>query len=145
MREILFRGQNGKGEWEYGTPLIGGKDCKIAYIAQMHSYNARVNPETISQYVWRVDAKGRRVFEGDIIRSLCPNDDEKNPFTAEYFEIFFNERSAAFAMKVLGGGKRLIENELFSQEVFTEFRIEVIGNRWETQEVLKKMKGAGTR
>ena len=67
MREILFRGKNFGGEWEYGVPVFTGLNNELAFMKQMHSYDHQVITETVGQFTGLTDMYGNRVFEGDIL------------------------------------------------------------------------------
>lgn len=81
MREILFRGKSTiNNEWEYGVPVFGGLNNETAYMKQMHSYDCRVDPETVGQYTGLEDKNGRKIFDGDILEL----DGEDGFFKLEY-------------------------------------------------------------
>lgn len=68
MREILFRGKTKSGEWVEGAPIFWLKEaCIVRDFCIDGSYTVRVEAKTIGQYTG-LTAKGKKIFEGDIVK-----------------------------------------------------------------------------
>lgn len=117
MREILFRGKDISGEWHYGVPLIFTED--YVCIAQSHSYNKKVEFETLGQYTGLTDKNGNKIFEGDILKERGDN--------AIYIVCWIN---AGFEIKDID------LNYCYLLEMGADK--EVIGNIYDNPELLKE-------
>lgn len=77
MREILFRGKRAdNGEWVYGSPIFQDNYALIRFwnSEEFNYEEYLVMPESITEFTGVADKNGKKIFEGDIIKS-CEYDD----------------------------------------------------------------------
>ena len=122
MREILFRGKT-KNElpsrWIFGSLT----DVVHKWFIDDYKTNARVITETIGQYTGIKDINGEKIFEGDIVR--CKKMDSEYIVIVEWADLL-----AGYHLKYL-------DKATYLCELAFAYDIEVIGNRWDTPELLK--------
>lgn len=126
-REILFRGWNKKNKkWLYGYYLVNRGEHFISpdeFVNPLASYEDYViDADTVGQYTGLKDAKGVKIFEGDVIV------DESYPYIIQYHE----EYSQFVAVP------KPDVTIAFYQQWVNERGLVVIGNVYEDKELIEK-------
>lgn len=142
---MLFRGQRlDNDQWVYGqhfTLTIDGKEAHfilaktesevcsdipkdtISFLLNQDIF--LVKPQTVGQFVC-LDCKGNNLFEGDIVRTRVTNDRFKKNPRFENLVVSYDEKYGRWTNGRIG--------------MFYPSRMEVIGNIFDTPELLKNDK-----
>ena len=131
MREILFRGKRTdkrklEDDWAYGDLLHGGVTYDIGIRCEVTRLISEVDPETVGQYTGVTDYKGRKIFEGDIVRTITRSWAIIKDTAVVEFE------NGSFILK-RNGVITSLSNEMFHKL----FLIDVIGNIHDNPELIK--------
>ena len=134
MREYKFRGKNKDIGWVYGQIAydINGNAYIIQEVELDSSYGLeetilfvtmwyRVDKETVGQYTGLHDKNGKKIFEGDIVKSFFVDTDEAGNEIYKYYiiEVKYDE-------------------VLCSYKIDKFMNLEVIGNIYENKELLNE-------
>lgn len=129
-RKIIFRGKlKDTGEWIYGDLLQTTKDTLILPINERWD-QCVVNPDTIGQFTGLLDANGKEIYEGDILRCIGQRAD--NAGEIYYREVTFERGSFCIYcadMDMYSSIRNHIANGFLNWEV--------CGNIHDTTELLK--------
>ena len=121
MREILFRGKTLLGKWIEGD-LLNYLGCGKVHIAQNYkgAGGQEVDPSTVGQYTGLIDKRGKKIFEGDIIK-----------WGFKPCVVKWDEYNASFCLYVYG----TIKVAGFNQETMNLKK--VAGNMYDSPELLE--------
>lgn len=130
MREILFRGKDvNSNEWRIGYFYTAAQGCVAIIGDGVDGY--QVKPKTVGEYTGLTDKKGKKIFEGDIIKYRHHAIDEKvvirygapeNRYNMYGWYLDDNRGNTAFRL-----------NEYFIKD----YNCQVIGNIHDNPELLK--------
>lgn len=138
MREILFRGKRkDNGEWIEGDLLHDRFILSNEKICRIYNEESKLThredvviPETVGQYTGMTDKNGKRIFEGDIIRTITFGFDKEMFVT----EIKFGSKSGVQGF-YLSNGRSMFYFGQTDLSVMSD--TEVIGNIHDNPELLK--------
>jgi len=118
MREILFRGKRvDNGEWVEGNYFHNFRKGESNNIIPFNSNQwHEVIPESIGQFTGLLDKNGKKIFEGDILKCISPNDG------SEFISDFIVTLSSGITFKNIALLRDMIMFEYDWMEV------EIIGN-----------------
>lgn len=138
-REIKFRGKRvDNGEWVYGSLVEIALTAETSIVDwDSPSYSRReVDPDTVGQFTDLKDKNDKEIYEGDILRLTNPK------LWPDYSHVVkWNESLAQFVISSdsTRHGRPLHEECSFLgfKGTHGKFGVEVIGNIWESPELLK--------
>lgn len=151
MRAILFRGKRSdvvNGNWVYGfyAYIPCGKFSKNEHLIQTIKNNGQIGrlyeviPETVGEFTGLLDKNGKRIYEGDIVKTHYANvrSDKQNRIEQVAFH---NGRFCAFLenfgckiwSNIYDGTPHLPQDK----SVYMD-SIEVVGNIHDSPELLKE-------
>lgn len=113
MRDILFRGKKESGEWVYGDLLHINDEYEIGVPGKGVS---RVCGETVGQYTGLNDKNGKKIFEGDYLKTRALTG-----------EVYVQEVRWTNKFNIVGF--RMVDSDEYWDD-FDDYegRIEVVGN-----------------
>ena len=123
MREILFRGKRkDNGEWDFGDLEHNGKN-----VPKWVNGNEIV-PESVGQFTGLTDKKGKKIFEGDIVKATTGIEGYKSTYHSTIQEVKYNAEMCGIAVFLPFDNSDMVE-------------IEVIGNLYDNPTLLRSENG----
>jgi uncharacterized phage protein (TIGR01671 family) len=148
MREILFRAKKyeksvfDETDWMYGSLIDSGNHDQVFIYPWLNGASTMpvrqlvyarmetVNPETVGQFTGLFDKNGKRIFEGDIVRSsggiLWLVAFEKNSFVCKD-----NSMRTYFAL-----WEQWEYNWKSKEDISPSYNFEVVGNIYDNPELM---------
>lgn len=130
MREILFRGKSksiNKGEWIYGS-FVEDTDLNACCIRDKSLVYELVDRKTVGQFTGLTDKKGKKIFEGDIVKATTGIEGYKSTYHSTIQEVKYNAEMCGIAVFLPFDNSDMVE-------------IEVIGNLYDNPTLLRSENG----
>lgn len=136
MREILFRGKRvDNGEWVYSSFIMQDKEHKVL-LAEVELFDGEkwraVIPETVGQFTGLTDKNGKKIFEGDIIRTSVYFGNEIGVIRRGEYDVY--------SRYVFGGYYCVDKTSALIDWTSSSWRCEVIGTIYDNPELLEVKK-----
>lgn len=124
MREIKFRGYQAElKKWFYGSLIqLPNGGCFIFDYKDNFEDRVVVVPESVGQYTGLKDINGKEIYEGDIIETSDGNCFVRYDEATTSYEVVFEDEAVI---------------SLWEAAVYGTKKVEVIGNIYENQDLLK--------
>lgn len=132
MKEILFRGKRkSDGKWIEGDLsrcVVVGENhiCRIE--DNLSTTTHRIDPETVCQYTGLTDKSGRKIFEGDVVKTSQYGVDDGKGHNFAGFDMFSVEFS---------DGSFCLKNKWRRFNLRPQRDFEIIGNIFDNPELIK--------
>ena len=150
-REIIFRGKRvDTGEWVEGSYVhrtqFYGEDCPcddhfILIGGEFHAdyYNAQeIIPETLCEFAGLTDKNGKRIFEGDIIKSTSDlvnfRGEKSGKKVTKFYEVVVTDDNSSYTYGTREIGRTYISRTIYKENAKQFY--EVVGNRFDNAELL---------
>lgn len=136
MREILFRGKDFSGvlnhSWVFGSLDTTEKEHRSIIYLDRYGNRCRitVDPKTVGQYTGLTDDNEKKIFEGDILNVINPDDDDY--ITKVYFKcntLCVDVEGQDYDYTSIGFATEIWDDECD--------RVEIIGNIHDNPELLE--------
>ncbi len=132
MRDYKFRGKRiDNSEWHFGDLFHAHEQTYIGKDCEDH----RVKSTTVGQFTGLYDKNGREIYEGDILRIYGLSKTEKMLEQPEIDVVNFDRGAFVFAPSLKHRGLTL--DKMFERHKAATMYLEVIGNIYETPELLE--------
>ena len=153
MREIIFRGKKDDDEWVYGSFCMDAREqfnglCGVDGFIRLYDkakgkmQTYEVDRETVGQYTGLKDKNGKRIFEGDIIKS---DNGKQSSISVVKFGEYYPKMFYAMMDIYFPIAQHINANGFFAESTKHEDMIlfkspffEIIGNVHDNPELLEK-------